>query len=172
MLQENDPDAACMYDRHRKDGQKEHCCILLRSRQKANPASFAFCSIFPCERGQRAAEGARGAKHLVHIYKLVATCEYFSFFILCFIDEPYFPSFFLGGGPFFCTMYEHVVEHLLYCSTASRAQHCARNQPAQICKQVRADQSATTQASRQRASTVLQYCNHSTAQRYHPARSR
>ena len=56
-------------------------------------------------------------------------------------------------------------EHLLlYCNTASAAQHSAI---------IHADQSATTQASRQRASrTVLQYRKHSTAQRNQPAQSR
>ena len=73
---------------------------------------------------------------------------------------------------FFVPMYDHVVvEHLLHCSTASTAQQSAVS-PHKAAKQVRADQSATTQASRQRASTVLQYRNHSTAQRHQSAQRR
>ena len=61
-----------------------------------------------------------------------------------FLEEPYVFSF-CFCGPCIFTIY-FVVEHqiLLYCSTASTAQ---RNRPAQSHK-VRADQSATAQASR------------------------
>ena len=46
-------------------------------------------------------------------------------------------------------MYEHVAEHLLlYFSTASTAPHSVIS-PHKAAKQVRADQSATTQATRQ-----------------------
>ena len=79
--------------------------------------------------------------------------------------------FILWGGV--CTRYEHVIfEHilLLYCGTASTAQHSAIT-PHKAANQVRADQSATTQASRRRASTVLQYRKHSTAQCNRPAQS-
>ena len=36
MLRANNPDAACMYEIHRKDGEKDHCCILSRLEIKAN----------------------------------------------------------------------------------------------------------------------------------------
>ena len=43
MLQDNNPDAAHMYEIHRKNGEKEQqCCILLRSKLKASPTP-ALC---------------------------------------------------------------------------------------------------------------------------------
>ena len=38
MLQDNNPDAACVYEIHKKGGEKEQCCILLRSNLKGNPS--------------------------------------------------------------------------------------------------------------------------------------
>ena len=68
-------------------------------------------------------------------------------------------------------MYERVaVEHLLYCSTASTAQHSTAQHsaitPHQVAKQARADQSPTTQASTQsfhctRYSTTASTARHS-----------
>ena len=120
---------------------------------------------------------------------MVVICEYFSFSISFFLDGPYFPRFFFGGGGLFfvpCTSMlssicciavpqaEHSTahaisphksvskyvpirvrqrkqadkEHLLYCSIATTAQHSAII-PREAAKQARADQSATTQTSRQ-----------------------
>ena len=44
MLHKNNPDAACMCEIHRKDGEKEQCCILLglaieASLSRITPAS-------------------------------------------------------------------------------------------------------------------------------------
>ena len=88
-----------------------------------------------------------------------------------FLGEPYFSSFFFFYGPLF---WYHV---RACCRRASdfllvevpQAQHSATISPHRAAKQVRADQSATTQASRH---TLLQYRKHSTKQRNQPAQSR
>ena len=37
-LQENMLDAACLYEIHKKDGEKEQCCIFSSMEMKANPS--------------------------------------------------------------------------------------------------------------------------------------
>ena len=85
-------------------------------------------------------------------------------FSIRFSKSHFFPTL-CFCGPFFCTMYGHVVEHLLLCILQYRqhsaAQHGAIS-PHKAAKQVRADRSATTQASRQKGYSVLQYRKHST----------
>ena len=65
---------------------------------------------------------------------LLHSGEYFSFFIQV-LEQPDFPFLCFLWAFSLCTMYDHVVfEHLvLYCSTASTAQHSTaeRNQPVQ-----------------------------------------
>ena len=44
MLQENNPDAAGMYEIQKKDGEKERCCTLLRLEIQASPSSITPAS--------------------------------------------------------------------------------------------------------------------------------
>ena len=101
---------------------------------------------------------------------LILAGEPFPFLFHVLLEERIFSLFFCFCGPFFCIMsYEHVVvEHqpaVLYCSTASTAQHStAQSAHTKPQKQIRAEQRATTEASRQITSTVLQYRTANTTQ--------
>ena len=49
MLHGNNPDAAYVYEIHRKDGEKEHCCILLSLEVKAHSSRITPAIKLLCE---------------------------------------------------------------------------------------------------------------------------
>ena len=44
MLKEKNPDAVCVYEKHRKYGGHERCCTLSRLKMKASPSRITLAS--------------------------------------------------------------------------------------------------------------------------------
>ena len=116
-----------------------------------------FYSFFASERRERKPPAERSALYrltfvfllIVFFYYLLARLFHYVYLPVCFRRDV-IPLFFAFVGLFVGTMYEHVVVErlLLYCSTTS-TQHSTAQSAGTKPKQGRADQSATTQASRQ-----------------------